>query len=128
MVSVGVTSYLSEAQIGSYVVGLRHPSKPESGRRMSCYLWLMCICARPMTDDVRRFFSLRRRVISVPAADLQSFVICHNFDGPVSSIVHEICRMVRERILTAQVVLNLGKGVGYILRLKWPECASTGCI
>src|SRR5205085_11989619 len=109
-------------------VGRASSVKKLNQGRTSCYLWLMCICARPMTDDVRRFFSLRRRVISVPAADLQSFVSCHNFDGPVSSIVHEICRMVRERILTAQVILNLGKGVGYILRLKWPECASTGCI
>src|SRR5438094_5393805 len=72
------------------------------------------------------FSSLRRCVISVSAANLQSFVVRHNFDRPVSSIVHEIRRTVRQRILATQVVLNLRKGIRHILGLKRPKRASTG--
>ena len=73
-------------------------------------------------------FSLPWCVISVTATDLHSLVVGHNFNRPIPAVVREISRTIGQRILTAQVILNLRKGVGNILRLKRSKCAPAGCI
>src|SRR6266496_112462 len=67
-------------------------------------------------------------VVSVTAADLHSLVGSQNINRPIPPVVSEICRTVGQRILTAQVILNLRKSVGDILRLKRSKRAPAGCV
>jgi len=58
----------------------------------------------------------------VSAADLQTFaVLGQNFNRSIAPIVREIRRPVRERILTAQIVLYLSERIGDVGELKWLE-------
>ena len=67
-------------------------------------------------------------IIAAAAADLESLVQCGDGDGSVSAIVSKILRAIGEFVLAAQVILNLGKGVGHVGELKRFKGATTGGI
>jgi len=48
-------------------------------------------------------------------------VLRQDFDGVVAAVGAEIGGLVRQRILTAQLILDGYEGVGYIIELKWKE-------
>ena len=56
------------------------------------------------------------------AADLQTFtVLGQDVNRSIAPIVREIRRPVRERILTAQIILYLSESIGDVGELKWLE-------
>ena len=53
-------------------------------------------------------------------------VLRQDFDGVVAAVGAEIGGLVRQRILTAQLILDCYEGVGYIIELKWKESVTPG--
>ncbi len=63
------------------------------------------------------------------AANFQTLVILsHNLDRAIPAIVLEIRRAVGERVLAAEIILNLSKCIGHIGKLERLERASSGSI
>ena len=52
----------------------------------------------------------------------------HDFNRPIAPVRPKVCRLVGNRVLAAQFVLNLGERIGHIADLKREEGTPAGCI
>src|SRR5450759_139020 len=68
------------------------------------------------------------RVVSLAGAHLVLLVVSHDLDLAVLAIGSEIRRFVGNMVLAAQLVLNLGEGVGHILNLEREEGLAAGLL
>src|SRR5579871_1220322 len=93
------------------------------------------MCVNLLTGYVIRSGACGRRwpagrcVPSTARPNLEVFaVVGHDFNRAVVSVGLEVCGFVRNGVLAAQFVLNLGKSVGYFADLEGEESVATGGI
>src|SRR3954465_7401288 len=123
--SGGISTSISRLVLGAVSVGLTFYLSKRVARPAPCVARLNCLAldGRRTTHDR---FSLRRRVIAVPAVNFQSFMFCNDLDGAVPAIMLEIFRVVCQSILIAKVSLNLRKGVSHVGHLERFKPAAAG--